>query len=91
MSKGGGNCCKCEKCLRTLLAILVEGYDPHNYGFNNYNISTLEENVKLLRLPLMLKIEWNDIFERYRELRRNNMVQKFLSSHLDWILSFNFR
>lgn len=33
-SEGGSNCCRCEKCLRTILAIYAEGADPRDYGFN---------------------------------------------------------
>lgn len=29
-----GNCCHCEKCYRTILAILAEGKNPNDYGFN---------------------------------------------------------
>jgi len=30
---GGGNCGACEKCLRTMAGLLVEGEDPRAYGF----------------------------------------------------------
>lgn len=33
-STGGLNCCRCEKCLRTILAIYAEGADPRNFGFD---------------------------------------------------------
>lgn len=29
----GTNCCRCEKCVRTILAIQAEGYDPNDFGF----------------------------------------------------------
>lgn len=32
-SKEGDNCCRCEKCHRTMLEIYAEGEDPKNYGF----------------------------------------------------------
>ncbi len=32
-SKGGSNCCNCEKCWRTMLALYAEGFDPHKFGF----------------------------------------------------------
>lgn len=32
-STDGANCCKCEKCWRTILAIYAEGFDPHQFGF----------------------------------------------------------
>lgn len=30
----GGNCYKCEKCIRTMNLILALGEDPHDFGFN---------------------------------------------------------
>lgn len=32
-SRGGKNCSHCEKCYRTMLALLLEGADPNDYGF----------------------------------------------------------
>lgn len=32
----GENCCKCEKCLRTITEILVEGGDPEEFGFAGF-------------------------------------------------------
>lgn len=37
-SEGGSNCCRCEKCLRTILAIYAEGADPRNFGFTYEDI-----------------------------------------------------
>ena len=28
------NCCRCEKCSRTITALILEGIDPRNYNFN---------------------------------------------------------
>lgn len=32
----GENCCQCEKCLRTITEILVEGGDPEEFGFAGF-------------------------------------------------------
>jgi len=32
-SRGGNNCCKCEKCYRTIYEILACGDNPNKYGF----------------------------------------------------------
>lgn len=32
---GGKNCGRCEKCLRTMMALLIEGADPREYGFDS--------------------------------------------------------
>lgn len=34
VSPNGGNCCKCEKCIRTIYAILAENESPNRYGFH---------------------------------------------------------
>lgn len=33
----GYNCCICEKCCRSMLAIIAEGENPVNFGFTYYN------------------------------------------------------
>lgn len=33
ISKGGTNCCDCEKCWRTILGVFAEGENPRNFGF----------------------------------------------------------
>lgn len=40
-SDSGKNCCACEKCYRTILEIVSEGYDPNDFGFKwtEHNIS----------------------------------------------------
>lgn len=33
-SRGGKNCCVCEKCSRTMSGLLVSGFDYNNFGFD---------------------------------------------------------
>lgn len=33
-SRGGGNCGKCEKCSRTIMGIIAEGYDPNDFDLD---------------------------------------------------------
>ena len=35
--KGGDNCCHCEKCWRTMLALWAEGADPRDFGFAEFD------------------------------------------------------
>lgn len=35
-SQKGSNCCHCEKCYRTIAAIIIEGGDPEKYGFEGF-------------------------------------------------------
>lgn len=32
--KGDENCCRCEKCYRTIAEIIIEGKNPEDFGFN---------------------------------------------------------
>lgn len=34
-SQSGSNCCRCEKCYRTMAGLWAEGEDPKNYGFGD--------------------------------------------------------
>ena len=45
---GGGNCCRCEKCYRTILEIVSEGGDPNEYGFvwHDADIKRCERDMK---------------------------------------------
>ena len=35
--RGGDNCCHCEKCWRTMLALYAEGADPREFGFRDFD------------------------------------------------------
>lgn len=41
ISRGGENCCCCEKCLRTIMGLYANGEDPRNYGFVYADFSEL--------------------------------------------------
>lgn len=36
ITSGGTNCCRCEKCQRTIFALLAEGVNPADYGFPDW-------------------------------------------------------
>lgn len=40
-NQSNNNCCKCEKCYRTILELLAEGADPHDFGFDNYDLDDI--------------------------------------------------
>lgn len=40
-SEGGRNCCRCEKCMRTILGLYATGEDPKEYGFGYSDFSDL--------------------------------------------------
>jgi len=69
-SLGGGNCNNCEKCFRTMLAIVAEGHNPVDYGFvwNKQVKRRLKCNF-LLRYPISIRdgLRYGPTIERIRE------------------------
>jgi hypothetical protein len=65
VTKEGGNCGRCEKCLRTMVGLLIAGADPVNFGFPHYNPSQLDAIPSLFAASRM-KLEgrgfmWTDL------------------------------
>jgi hypothetical protein len=88
-SRGGRNCCACEKCYRTIAGLLAEGVDPEKYGFKG--ISTKYERIKddILKRFIFMDMHipyWKDIQRRCVENRRNI----HLPQEMDWIYDYNF-
>lgn len=85
------NCCNCEKCLRTLLAIVAEGENPRDYGFHTpANLSEhvkafLNTEVKFFTKTFII-IYWNIIQARMRE-NASNIPYKDL---LEWFVVYDF-
>ena len=72
----GENCCICEKCARTIYAILIEGGDPGKMGFSNFSkiFSSFDKNKTLtyLKKHPHLYHAWFDIAERAREVYKQS-------------------
>jgi hypothetical protein len=85
------NCCKCEKCLRTLLAIVAEGENPRDYGFDlpaglSKHAKTYISNEVKFFTDTFITIYWNMIQDRMRE-NAGNIADKDL---LAWFLDYDF-
>lgn len=53
------NCCKCVKCLQTMLGIYAEGYDPKDYGFYYEEEDWVKSNLKMkYRLNVNFSSGW---------------------------------
>jgi len=88
VSKGGRNCCKCEKCYRTILGIIAEGYNYENFGFNNVDFKKIENDVKeKIHFDNIMIAYWKGIQKRYVN-RKNNFD---VSKELDWLVKINFK
>ena len=85
ISKGGKNCCRCEKCMRTMFEVFGCGDDPKKYGFN-YTKSDL----KTARNRLLVSLDPKYAFYYYdvsKRLRNGNGTA--FPRELDWIRDFN--
>ena len=51
-SKGGSNCCHCEKCRRTILGLYAAGADPREYGFHYNSLREMGKEIRENRFLL---------------------------------------
>lgn len=65
----GVNCSRCEKCIRTIVAIMVDGANPNDYGFETSEKIYDEFHAKLDHgFPSeAIQLLWMEILERSRE------------------------
>ncbi|KIL35403.1 peptidase [Cohnella kolymensis] len=89
--KNKKNCCNCEKCLRTILGIVAEGYDPNNFGFDipdhlSQHLSDyFKEHVKFLSADV-INLYWIAIQQRMDENKANVLYPDLL----EWFLDYDF-
>ena len=90
----GANCCKCEKCLRTIIGLMVEGERPEAYGF------LVPKNVKRAFACYALDFSehtvlfWKDIQLAARDYLSNRIeeLQEDIQRRelLSWVAQFDF-
>lgn len=71
ISRGGKNCCHCEKCLRTMYAFMAEGESPKKFGFN-YKNDDLSNSQSIIREALYntndtVRGNWKYTINRFNE------------------------
>lgn len=86
-SKGDKNCCRCEKCYRTIVEIIIEGKDPKNYGFNidETTFQNMEHDMKN-RILLGHTKNWERIQKHLNEKKDIFKNDK----RLNWIYDYDF-
>lgn len=92
-AQDGNNCCRCEKCLRTIMEIIVEKDDPSKYGFSNFN--KLLRNSKFLMVPILqndkvgiVRSQWLGI--KLKMIKNENYVNKHqMWRRIKWIARDN--
>ncbi len=90
-SKKGDNCCKCEKCYRTIMAFISRKINPNNIGFE-VDTNTIQEIKNKIEIEKMLEDKrtkplWKDIqkeFKKEEEFWKENKDFKwFLELNID--------
>lgn len=87
-SEGGTNCCKCEKCYRTIIGIYADKSDPKQYGFPRYDLSKsrrvitkrAKETMNLVSLYIPIQ----------EELRKNYTLNE-VDDNLRWFYDINLK
>ena len=82
----GSNCCECEKCIRTIMAIKANGSDPKEYGFqpDYQKIKYIMEN-EIYYSKTVLRF-WEDIYNKFYQQK-----EKFEKDNdINWFLNLNF-
>lgn len=82
------NCCRCEKCLRTIFGILAEGGEPSDYGFDYSNPALINRRFHWILSHGNLELTgemWEQILYRFK--MNPGIVRKF--PELKWTLDKN--
>lgn len=89
------NCCKCEKCFRTILGLVAEGMSKQDLEKFEFNIdkdlytffkSLMEEKIHLFGVNKESEVYWPTIRKRMEENKEIITENKFV----EWFLNYNF-
>ena len=86
-STGGSNCCRCEKCWRTMLAVYAENQNPREYGFDF-------TDAELAQIAKKMRYGGNKMFGalRYEPIQKamqKNCEKKELPQEIRWFYDAN--
>ena len=84
ISSGGNNCCKCEKCYRTIYGILAEGKNPKNFGFPVVDLIKSKKDIKF-KITIQTLEQWNEIQTTFK-----NNLNIITSKDFKWIYNIDF-
>lgn len=88
------NCCKYEKCFRSVLVITAEGGDVRKFGFDikeplkDFYEKEMEENMVLHRVEGEGSIHWPAIRRRMKD--NYDMLNDEQKEFVDWLMSYDF-
>ena len=88
----GSNCCKCEKCYRTMAGLLAEGVNPLEYGFENATETLPFMRACVIGQPsyyAALQAYWGHIRNRVIE-NKSQLVNTPYWQYLKWMEKCDF-
>jgi len=91
-SVDGHNCCACEKCYRTMMAIWIEGDNPKNYGFE-YSPKILKKIYIKMAFDYSYAEQVAKFWERIKEAMIKNhkmLIKKDYYKDIKWIEKYDF-
>ncbi len=85
----GKNCCKCEKCYRTMVGLILENAEPVEYGFPDINreIPFMQERI-VLHSNSAPKT-WNRLHEEIT-LKQNTLKKNTYWKYIRWLKNADF-
>ncbi len=86
-----GNCCKCQKCIRTILEFIVIGEDPKDYGFKVDTQKIIDQSKKFMSEHSNGATTVWHFMHIQRKLQERYNRGETIPEGLLWILSYNFK
>lgn len=91
-SQAGSNCCRCEKCYRTIAGIIAECGNPADFGFSDVDASIKEMQcfIATKEFDYVLQKLWNQI--SMRMIENKSIIRKYSPywKYVKWITKTNF-
>ena len=88
------NCCKCEKCLRTIHNLLIEGENYRDFGFPivlpSVKARTKAFFKKVKEMTWSIWWEWDVIQKRSLQRKKYYLDDASLKSYFDWLCAIDF-
>ena len=80
-TQSGGNCCRCEKCYRTMVGLIAEDADPVDYGFEDSS-----DAIRDLQSFLVQYYKYDNVLQRHWLHVQKSIVrnQKKLKTRPEW-------
>ena len=86
--KDGKNCCKCEKCYRTILGLFAIKEDPNRYGFDIGDFDEFAETMHKRAYKIVR--HFNTRYVPIIRLMRENYTEEEIPDSMRWLYDFRF-